>query len=178
MHALTESGVETQPDQRRGRHVRPATHMVALWFQCVKELCALLQSQALLLPSLKLLLESPDASLHALALEHLAAVDKVSAAGRPTCVPGVSQSCCSPDDHDLLRLPRPQRPLSADAASVPSEEKTLAYLTFTEAESVFGGGGCKPDEENVRAARTAGASLWALEICVEGAPGVRRVLCA
>ncbi|XP_045700377.1 neuroblastoma-amplified sequence isoform X4 [Phyllostomus hastatus] len=46
--------------------------------ECLKELCALLRSQALLLPALKLLLESPDASLHALALEHLAAADKVN----------------------------------------------------------------------------------------------------
>ncbi|XP_053522900.1 NBAS subunit of NRZ tethering complex isoform X2 [Artibeus jamaicensis] len=46
--------------------------------QCVKELCALLQSRGLLLPSLKLLLESRDASLHTLALEHLAAAAQVN----------------------------------------------------------------------------------------------------
>ncbi|KAM5316025.1 NBAS subunit of NRZ tethering complex isoform 2-T2 [Glossophaga mutica] len=46
--------------------------------ECVEELCALLQSRGLLLPSLKLLLESPDARLPALALEHLAAVPKVN----------------------------------------------------------------------------------------------------
>ncbi|XP_036891385.1 neuroblastoma-amplified sequence [Sturnira hondurensis] len=45
--------------------------------QCLKELCALLRSRGLLLPSLKLLLESPDTSLHALALEHLAAAAQV-----------------------------------------------------------------------------------------------------
>ena len=67
--------------QHRGRHVLPATHTTALWFQCVKEVCALLQSRALLLPSLKLLLESQDERLQALALEHLTAVAKVSPAG-------------------------------------------------------------------------------------------------
>ncbi|XP_024408243.2 NBAS subunit of NRZ tethering complex [Desmodus rotundus] len=46
--------------------------------ECVKELCALLQSRALLLPSLKLLLESQDERLQALALEHLTAVAKVN----------------------------------------------------------------------------------------------------
>ncbi|XP_006869532.1 PREDICTED: neuroblastoma-amplified sequence-like, partial [Chrysochloris asiatica] len=43
----------------------------------VKELCLLLLNQSLLLPSLKLLLESQDETLHALALEHITAVAKV-----------------------------------------------------------------------------------------------------
>uniref|UniRef100_A0A8D1R776 Neuroblastoma-amplified sequence n=1 Tax=Sus scrofa TaxID=9823 RepID=A0A8D1R776_PIG len=46
--------------------------------ECVKELCSLLLHQALLLPSLKLLLESQDAGLHALALEHVTAVAQVN----------------------------------------------------------------------------------------------------
>ncbi|XP_054425468.1 NBAS subunit of NRZ tethering complex [Pteronotus mesoamericanus] len=46
--------------------------------ECVKELSVLLQNQALLLPSLKLLLESQDEHLHALALEHVTAVAKVN----------------------------------------------------------------------------------------------------
>ncbi|XP_042637798.1 neuroblastoma-amplified sequence [Orycteropus afer afer] len=45
--------------------------------ECVKELCLLLLNQSLLLPSLKLLLESQDENLHALALEHITAVAKV-----------------------------------------------------------------------------------------------------
>ena len=48
-----------------------------LWFQGVKELCSLLLDQALLLPSLKLLLESPDERLHAMALDHITAITKV-----------------------------------------------------------------------------------------------------
>ncbi|XP_032285991.1 neuroblastoma-amplified sequence isoform X1 [Phoca vitulina] len=44
----------------------------------VKELCSLLLSQSLLLPALKLLLESQDESLHAVALEHITAVVKVN----------------------------------------------------------------------------------------------------
>lgn len=44
----------------------------------VKELCSLLLGQALLLPSLKLLLESPDERLHAMALEHITAIAKVN----------------------------------------------------------------------------------------------------
>ncbi|XP_024603011.1 neuroblastoma-amplified sequence isoform X2 [Neophocaena asiaeorientalis asiaeorientalis] len=44
----------------------------------VKELCSLLQHQALLLPSLKLLLESRDEHLHAMALDHITAIAKVN----------------------------------------------------------------------------------------------------
>uniref|UniRef100_A0A8C2Y1J4 Sec39 domain-containing protein n=1 Tax=Capra hircus TaxID=9925 RepID=A0A8C2Y1J4_CAPHI len=44
----------------------------------VKELCSLLLGQALLLPSLKLLLESPDEHLHAMALDHITAIAKVN----------------------------------------------------------------------------------------------------
>lgn len=44
----------------------------------VKELCSLLLDQALLLPSLKLLLESPDERLHAMALDHITAIAKVN----------------------------------------------------------------------------------------------------
>ncbi|XP_068793258.1 NBAS subunit of NRZ tethering complex isoform X1 [Struthio camelus] len=45
--------------------------------ECMKELCLLLLSQSLLLPSLKLLVESKDQDLHAVALEHIRAVAKV-----------------------------------------------------------------------------------------------------
>ncbi|XP_007471273.1 PREDICTED: neuroblastoma-amplified sequence [Lipotes vexillifer] len=44
----------------------------------VKELCSLLHRQALLLPSLKLLLESRDEHLHAMALDHITAIAKVN----------------------------------------------------------------------------------------------------
>ncbi|KAF0870718.1 NBAS protein, partial [Crocuta crocuta] len=44
----------------------------------VKELSSLLLSQSLLLPALKLLLESRDESLHAVALEHITAIVKVN----------------------------------------------------------------------------------------------------
>ncbi|XP_032209160.1 neuroblastoma-amplified sequence isoform X3 [Mustela erminea] len=44
----------------------------------VKELCSLLLSQSLLLPALKLLLESRDEHLHAVALEHVTAVGQVN----------------------------------------------------------------------------------------------------
>ncbi|XP_059798164.1 NBAS subunit of NRZ tethering complex isoform X2 [Balaenoptera ricei] len=44
----------------------------------VKELCSLLLHQALLLPSLKLLLESRDEHLHAMALDHVTAIAKVN----------------------------------------------------------------------------------------------------
>ncbi|KAB0380519.1 hypothetical protein FD755_008303 [Muntiacus reevesi] len=46
--------------------------------EAVKELCSLLLDQALLLPSLKLLLESPDERLHAMALDHITAITKVN----------------------------------------------------------------------------------------------------
>uniref|UniRef100_A0A8C9NH09 NBAS subunit of NRZ tethering complex n=1 Tax=Serinus canaria TaxID=9135 RepID=A0A8C9NH09_SERCA len=44
---------------------------------CIKELCLLLLNQSLLLPSLKLLVESKDQDLHAVALEQITAVAKV-----------------------------------------------------------------------------------------------------
>ncbi|KAF2982204.1 hypothetical protein EK904_002628, partial [Melospiza melodia maxima] len=44
---------------------------------CIKELCLLLLNQSLLLPSLKLLIESKDQDLHAVALEQITAVAKV-----------------------------------------------------------------------------------------------------
>ncbi|XP_019512177.1 PREDICTED: neuroblastoma-amplified sequence [Hipposideros armiger] len=46
--------------------------------ECVKELCALLLNQSLLLPSLKLLLESQDETLHTVALEHVTAIAEVN----------------------------------------------------------------------------------------------------
>nr|XP_033793445.1 neuroblastoma-amplified sequence [Geotrypetes seraphini] len=46
--------------------------------ECVKELCLVLLKQALLLPSLKLLIESQDQRLHALAIEQITAVSKIS----------------------------------------------------------------------------------------------------
>ncbi|XP_064002508.1 NBAS subunit of NRZ tethering complex isoform X2 [Pogoniulus pusillus] len=45
--------------------------------ECIKELCLLLLNQSLLLPSLKLLVESNDEDLHTLALEQITAVAKV-----------------------------------------------------------------------------------------------------
>ncbi|KAF1512359.1 Neuroblastoma-amplified sequence, partial [Eudyptula albosignata] len=45
--------------------------------ECIKELCLLLLNQSLLLPSLKLLVESKDQDLHAVALEQITAVAKV-----------------------------------------------------------------------------------------------------
>lgn len=61
-----------------GGEAGPSTESACpLCLQCVEELSALLRSRALLLPSLKLLLESPDARLHAMALEHVAAVAQV-----------------------------------------------------------------------------------------------------
>lgn len=57
---------------------RPAhTSLIWLCFQCVEELSALLQTQALLLPALKLLLESQDERLHAVALEQVTAIAQV-----------------------------------------------------------------------------------------------------
>ncbi|NXY87208.1 NBAS protein, partial [Alcedo cyanopectus] len=51
------------------KHMLPA--------ECIKELCLLLLKQSLLLPSLKLLLESKDQDLHTVALEQITAVAKV-----------------------------------------------------------------------------------------------------
>ncbi|XP_058144004.1 NBAS subunit of NRZ tethering complex [Dasypus novemcinctus] len=51
------------------KHMLPA--------ECVKELCSVLHRQGLLLPSLKLLLESQDEDLRALGLEQMAAVAQV-----------------------------------------------------------------------------------------------------
>lgn len=45
--------------------------------ECIKDLCLQLLNQSLLLPSLKLLVESRDRDLHALALEQIAAAAKV-----------------------------------------------------------------------------------------------------
>ncbi|XP_028914479.1 neuroblastoma-amplified sequence isoform X2 [Ornithorhynchus anatinus] len=45
--------------------------------ECIKELCLLLLNQALLLPSLKLLVESQDRDLHVVALEQIKTVGKV-----------------------------------------------------------------------------------------------------
>ncbi|XP_061478724.1 NBAS subunit of NRZ tethering complex isoform X2 [Rhineura floridana] len=45
--------------------------------QCIKELCLLLLNQSLLLPSLKLLLESRDQDLHSVALEQITAIAKI-----------------------------------------------------------------------------------------------------
>lgn len=81
-----------------GPGTESACHTLCL--QCVEELSALLRSQALLLPALKLLLESPDARLHAVALEHVAAVTQVYARPLPgiTLLPGLSP--CGQTDRD------------------------------------------------------------------------------
>ncbi|XP_030054710.1 NBAS subunit of NRZ tethering complex [Microcaecilia unicolor] len=46
--------------------------------ECLKELCLVLLNQSLLLPSLKLLIETQDLKLHALAIEQITAVSKIS----------------------------------------------------------------------------------------------------
>ncbi|XP_037384398.1 NBAS subunit of NRZ tethering complex [Talpa occidentalis] len=46
--------------------------------ECVRDLCSLLLDQSLLLPALKLLLESHDEHLHAVALEQISAIAKVN----------------------------------------------------------------------------------------------------
>ncbi|XP_062471865.1 NBAS subunit of NRZ tethering complex isoform X3 [Pezoporus occidentalis] len=51
------------------KHMLPA--------KCIKEICLLLLNQSLLLPSLKLLVESKDQDLHTMALEQIKAVTKV-----------------------------------------------------------------------------------------------------
>ncbi|XP_061316824.1 NBAS subunit of NRZ tethering complex isoform X3 [Pezoporus flaviventris] len=51
------------------KHMLPA--------KCIKEICLLLLNQSLLLPSLKLLVESKDQDLHTMALEQITAVAKV-----------------------------------------------------------------------------------------------------
>lgn len=52
-------------------------HTLYSSFQCIKDLCLQLLNQSLLLPSLKLLVESGDQDLHALALEQITAAAKV-----------------------------------------------------------------------------------------------------
>ncbi|XP_016080231.1 PREDICTED: neuroblastoma-amplified sequence [Miniopterus natalensis] len=61
--------------------------------QCVEELCALLRSQALLLPALKLLLESPDERLREVALEQVATVTKQATSAKYKA-PGTQRLCC------------------------------------------------------------------------------------
>ncbi|XP_077167102.1 NBAS subunit of NRZ tethering complex isoform X2 [Paroedura picta] len=57
------------------RSLYETKHKLAV--ECVKDLCLQLLSQSLLLPSLKLLVESRDQDLHALALEQITAAAKV-----------------------------------------------------------------------------------------------------
>ncbi|XP_074905217.1 NBAS subunit of NRZ tethering complex isoform X3 [Buteo buteo] len=57
------------------RSLYETKHMLPV--ECIKELCFLLLNQSLLLPSLKLLVESKDQDLHAVALEQITAVAKV-----------------------------------------------------------------------------------------------------
>ncbi|NXY05652.1 NBAS protein, partial [Pteruthius melanotis] len=57
------------------RSLYETKHMLPV--KCIKELCLLLLNQSLLLPSLKLLVESEDQDLHAVALEQITAVAKV-----------------------------------------------------------------------------------------------------
>uniref|UniRef100_A0A8C3T484 NBAS subunit of NRZ tethering complex n=1 Tax=Chelydra serpentina TaxID=8475 RepID=A0A8C3T484_CHESE len=58
------------------RSLYETKHMLPV--ECTKELCFLLLNQSLLLPSLKLLVESKDQDLHALALEQITAIDDSS----------------------------------------------------------------------------------------------------
>uniref|UniRef100_A0A663MT49 NBAS subunit of NRZ tethering complex n=1 Tax=Athene cunicularia TaxID=194338 RepID=A0A663MT49_ATHCN len=57
------------------RSLYETKHMLPV--ECIKELCLLLLNQSFLLPSLKLLVESKDQDLHAVALEQITAVAKV-----------------------------------------------------------------------------------------------------
>ncbi|XP_035176436.1 neuroblastoma-amplified sequence isoform X2 [Oxyura jamaicensis] len=57
------------------RSLYDTKHMLPV--KCIKELCLLLLNQSLLLPSLKLLVESKDQDLHAVALEQITTVAKV-----------------------------------------------------------------------------------------------------
>uniref|UniRef100_A0A8B9IGY0 NBAS subunit of NRZ tethering complex n=1 Tax=Anser cygnoides TaxID=8845 RepID=A0A8B9IGY0_ANSCY len=57
------------------RSLYDTKHMLPV--ECIKELCLLLLNQSLLLPSLKLLVESKDQDLHAVALEQITTVAKV-----------------------------------------------------------------------------------------------------
>ncbi|XP_053879446.1 NBAS subunit of NRZ tethering complex isoform X2 [Malaclemys terrapin pileata] len=57
------------------RSLYETKHMLPV--ECTKELCLLLLNQSLLLPSLKLLVESKDQDLHSLALEQITAVAKI-----------------------------------------------------------------------------------------------------
>uniref|UniRef100_A0A8B9PRA0 NBAS subunit of NRZ tethering complex n=1 Tax=Apteryx owenii TaxID=8824 RepID=A0A8B9PRA0_APTOW len=57
------------------RSLYETKHMLPV--ECIKELCLLLLNQSLLLPSLKLLVESKDQDLHTVALEQITAVAKV-----------------------------------------------------------------------------------------------------
>ncbi|NXA37259.1 NBAS protein, partial [Eudromia elegans] len=57
------------------RSLYETKHMLPV--ECIKEICLLLLNQTLLLPSLKLLVESEDEDLHAVALEQIKAVAKV-----------------------------------------------------------------------------------------------------
>lgn len=56
---------------------RDLAERVYFYFQCIKELCLLLLNHSLLLPSLKLLVESMDQDLHTVALKQITAVTKV-----------------------------------------------------------------------------------------------------
>ncbi|XP_029451786.1 neuroblastoma-amplified sequence [Rhinatrema bivittatum] len=58
------------------RSLYSTKHMLSV--ECIKELCLVLLNQSLLLPSLKLLVESQDQDLQALAIEQISAVSKVS----------------------------------------------------------------------------------------------------
>uniref|UniRef100_A0A674I906 NBAS subunit of NRZ tethering complex n=1 Tax=Terrapene triunguis TaxID=2587831 RepID=A0A674I906_9SAUR len=58
------------------RSLYETKHMLPV--ECTKELCLLLLNQSLLLPSLKLLVESKDQDLHTLALEQITAIDDSS----------------------------------------------------------------------------------------------------
>ncbi|XP_062981250.1 NBAS subunit of NRZ tethering complex [Elgaria multicarinata webbii] len=59
------------------RSLYETKHMLSA--ECIKELCLLLLNQSLLLPSLKLLVESKDQDLHSVALEQITAIAKVDA---------------------------------------------------------------------------------------------------
>ena len=79
-HTLVGKGEERRLQNLAGAVMRSLSFSLTkspLRFQGVKELCSLLLGQALLLPSLKLLLESPDEHLHAMALDHITAIARV-----------------------------------------------------------------------------------------------------
>uniref|UniRef100_A0A8B9QUI8 NBAS subunit of NRZ tethering complex n=1 Tax=Anas platyrhynchos TaxID=8839 RepID=A0A8B9QUI8_ANAPL len=84
------------------KHMLPA--------ECIKELCLLLLNQSLLLPSLKLLVESKDQDLHAVALEQITTVAKA-----------VSRTCQRSNESGSIVF-------ISDVANLPSKVLLLKWM--------------------------------------------------